>query len=71
VYASWNGATQVMSWRVLAAAGAGRMTVVASASRSGFETAIGVPQGYESFEVQALDAGGRVIASSRLFAPER
>jgi EmrB/QacA subfamily drug resistance transporter len=71
VYASWNGATQVVSWRVLAAAGAGRPTAVASASRSGFETAIGVPQGYESFEVQALGAGGQVIASSRLFAPER
>ena len=46
VYASWNGATQVASWRVLAATGAGRLTVVASAARSGFETAIAVPQGY-------------------------
>ena len=30
VYASWNGATEVVSWRVLAVAGDGRMTVVAT-----------------------------------------
>ncbi len=67
VYASWNGATEVVSWRVLATAGNGRMTAVASASRSGFETAIGVPRGYQSFEVQALGAGGGVIGATRLF----
>ena len=67
VYASWNGATELASWRVLAGASAGRMTDVASAARSGFETAISVPAGYRSFEVQALDAGGRVIGASRPF----
>jgi EmrB/QacA subfamily drug resistance transporter len=67
VYASWNGATRVVSWRVLAAAGAGRMTAVGSAAKSGFETAIGVQTSYKSFEVQALAAGGRVIGASRLF----
>jgi len=67
VYASWNGATQVVSWRVLATAGAGRMTVVASAAKSGFETAIGVQTSYKSFEVQALAVDGRVIGASRLF----
>ena len=68
VYASWNGATQVVSWRVLAGPGTSRLTVVASAARSGFETAIGVAQGYQSFEVQALDASGRVIGTSRPLA---
>jgi hypothetical protein len=80
VYASWNGATEVASWRVLAGssgagagsssnagAGAGRMAAVASAARSGFETAISVPAGYQSYEVQALDAAGRVIGASRPF----
>jgi EmrB/QacA subfamily drug resistance transporter len=68
VYASWNGATQVVSWRVLGASGAGRLSVVARASRSGFETAIAVPRGgYGSFKVQALAAGGRIIGTSRLF----
>jgi EmrB/QacA subfamily drug resistance transporter len=73
VYASWNGATQVASWRVLAGHGvagggaAGRLSAVASAAKSGFETAIPVPQGYMSFEVQALAATGRVIGTSRSF----
>jgi EmrB/QacA subfamily drug resistance transporter len=68
VYASWNGATQVVSWRVLARTGAGRLAAVASASRSGFETAIAMPRSYTSYEVQGLDATGRVIGSSPLFS---
>jgi EmrB/QacA subfamily drug resistance transporter len=72
VYASWNGATEVVSWRVLAGSGSGSdpgpLAVVARAARSGFETAIGVPNGYKSFEVQALGAGGRVIGTTRPFA---
>jgi EmrB/QacA subfamily drug resistance transporter len=69
VYASWNGATRVVSWRVLAGNGTGTATptVVATAARSGFEAAIPVPQGYESFRVQALDANGRTIGTSRRF----
>jgi EmrB/QacA subfamily drug resistance transporter len=69
VYASWNGATRVASWRVLAERpGTGRLTVVASTAKSGFETAIPVPQGYKSYEVQALTASGRVIGASRPFS---
>ena len=67
VYASWNGATQVVSWRVLAGHDANQLNVVARAAKSGFETAIAVPPGYTSFKVQALDADGRLIGTSRLF----
>jgi EmrB/QacA subfamily drug resistance transporter len=67
VYASWNGATEVASWRVLAG-GAGSLAVVQSAPKAGFETAIGVPQGYRRFEVQALSSRGRVIGTSAPFA---
>jgi EmrB/QacA subfamily drug resistance transporter len=67
VYASWNGATKVVSWRVLAGGAAGRMTAVTTTARSGFETAIPVPQGYRSFTVQALGAAGRAIGASRPF----
>jgi EmrB/QacA subfamily drug resistance transporter len=68
VYASWNGATQVVSWRVLAGPGAGRLAVVTTTAKSGFETAIPVPQqSYNSFEVQALDANGHVIGTSHPF----
>jgi EmrB/QacA subfamily drug resistance transporter len=68
VYASWNGATQVVSWRVLGGSGAKQMAVVTSAARSGFETTIPVAQSYASFEVQALDANGKVIGTSSAFA---
>ncbi len=68
VYASWNGATDVVSWRVLAGAGAGHVTVVKTAAKTGFETAIPVGQDYQSFEVQAVGVGGRVIGASPQFA---
>ncbi len=70
VYASWNGATAVVSWRVLAGSGAGSAGVVRSAARSGFETAIARAAGATlATRSQALDASGRVIGSSRLFSP--
>jgi EmrB/QacA subfamily drug resistance transporter len=68
VYASWNGATRLVSWRVLAGERPGEMKVVASHAKSGFETAIPVPGSHKSFEVQALDASGHVIGSSETFA---
>jgi hypothetical protein len=67
VYASWNGATQVVSWKVMAGASASRLSVVATTAKSGFETAIPVPQGYRSFKLQALSANGRAIGTSRPF----
>jgi EmrB/QacA subfamily drug resistance transporter len=67
VYASWNGATAVASWRVLAGTSAGALSAVAGAPRSGFETAIVVPRAYGAYEIQALDAAGRAIGASRPF----
>ncbi len=70
VYASWNGATRVVSWRVLAGPDAGRLTTVTTVAKSGFETAIALPgnKSYASFELRALDAGGRVLGTSRPFS---
>ena len=68
VYASWNGATRVVAWRVLGGASAGSMAVVGTATKAAFETAIPVSRSYASFELQALDAGGRVIGTSRAFS---
>jgi hypothetical protein len=68
VYASWNGATEVASWRVLAEPGSGPRTVVASAPRSGFETAIPVAKSHKRFALEALDAAGRVVGTSQAFA---
>jgi Arylsulfotransferase (ASST) len=67
VYASWNGATEVASWRVLAGSTTAALAPVGSAARAGFETAITVspapPRG-SFFAVQALDASGAVLAAS-------
>ncbi len=67
VYASWNGATRLASWRVLAGPSATQLSAMASAAKSGFETAIPLPQSYASYEVQALDSTGHVIGTSKPF----
>ncbi|MHB8242038.1 MAG: arylsulfotransferase family protein [Solirubrobacteraceae bacterium] len=66
VYASWNGATQVASWRVLAGAALGALKPVAEAPRAGFETSIQLPVGTVGpiVEVEALDASGGLLGSS-------
>jgi arylsulfotransferase ASST len=66
VYASWNGATEVASWRVLAGPRTTGLRAVAQAPRTGFETAIALPTGVAGpyLAVQALDAGGRVLGVS-------
>ncbi len=66
VYASWNGATLVASWRVLAGASPSSLGTVALEPRSSFETAIAVPAGTAGpyVEVQALGAAGQVLGSS-------
>jgi EmrB/QacA subfamily drug resistance transporter len=66
VYASWNGATKLKSWKVLSLSGSGSQTV-ATATQSGFETAIKVKSG-NRFEVQALDSAGTVIGTSKPFS---
>jgi EmrB/QacA subfamily drug resistance transporter len=67
VYASWNGATQVSAWRVLAVTAAGATQPLATHARTGFETSIPVSGGSRRFEVQALDAAGVVIGTSKAF----
>jgi hypothetical protein len=62
VYASWNGATTVARWQVLA--GASR-TPTASVPRRGFETRIDVAGPSTTFAVRALSARGRTLATSR------
>jgi uncharacterized membrane protein len=63
VYVSWNGATQVTSWRVLAGASADALQPVLTMGKQGFESQIAIPvQPYVA--VQALDSAGRVLATS-------
>jgi hypothetical protein len=65
VYASWNGATGVASWRVLAGPSPAQLTQVASAAKSGFQTTIATPGPAPFLAVQALDASGAVLGTSQ------
>lgn len=68
VDASWNGATAVSAWRVLAGATTKRLHPVAKAPRSGFETAIRIRRA-AWVRVQALGDGGGVLGSSVAVRP--
>jgi hypothetical protein len=65
VYASWNGATRVARWRVLAGPSDTALKHVAGAPRRGFETPIAIRTKQKYVEVQALAASGRVLSISR------
>jgi arylsulfotransferase ASST len=68
VYASWNGATEVSRWEVLAGPSAQHLRVVATHSRAGFETAVNLTRTYRVYEVRALGGSGRVLGTSRPFS---
>jgi hypothetical protein len=65
VYVSWNGATEVMRWRVLAGPDRQHLLPVRTVAKSGFETAIPVRSNHRFFAAQALDASGRILRTSK------
>jgi Arylsulfotransferase (ASST) len=67
LYASWNGATGISSWRVLAGSTPTSLKPLgASTPKNGFETAISLPGGFAAsyVAVEALDASGAVMGAS-------
>jgi hypothetical protein len=64
VAASWNGATEVASWRVLAGASATALAPVASGAKSGFETTMKASTAGPYVAVQALDGSGNALGTS-------
>jgi hypothetical protein len=64
VYASWNGATKLAGWRVLAGSKPSRLTAVATKAKTGFETAFRLSSKYKWFKLQALDSSGRVLGTT-------
>ena len=66
VYVSWNGATEVATWQVLAGPGPDRLEEVASAPRKGFETAIVLRTTETHVGVRARDRSGRVLGTSKV-----
>jgi Arylsulfotransferase (ASST) len=65
IYVSWNGATEVESWQVLAGSTPNQLEPVGSAPRRGFETTVTVHTAEPYVAVQAKNASGRVLGSTR------
>jgi hypothetical protein len=68
VEASWNGATAVARWQVLAGASATALAPVTSVAKSGFQTTIAVNTSEPYVAVAALDSAGRTLATSPAIA---
>lgn len=64
IYASWNGATEVADWQILAGQAADQLAPVGSAPREGFETAIRANIKATYVAVQARDGSGQVLGTS-------
>ncbi len=65
VYASWNGATEVRTWKVLGGKSPKDLRVIASTPRNGFETAIQLPRSTTYVAVSALSDSGAVLGRSK------
>jgi Arylsulfotransferase (ASST) len=68
VHASWDGATGVAAWRVLAGEQPGMLKPQTVIPVSGFESSTTLPTKHSYVAVQALDAAGRVLATSKTSA---
>ncbi|HEY1522770.1 MAG TPA: arylsulfotransferase family protein [Solirubrobacteraceae bacterium] len=66
VWASWNGATKVVSWRVLVGPAPTALAPISSSvKRQGFETRISLNRRYPEVAVQALGSSGQVLGTSQ------
>lgn len=70
VWASWNGATELAGWEVLAGGTRDSLRPVAQADRDGFETQVEAPGQARWVAVRALDAQGDELGASEPVAVE-
>ena len=68
VYASWNGSTETVAWRLLAGPNPNALSPVSTTSRTSFETALATPTISRFYQVQALDAQGHVLGTSQILS---
>jgi hypothetical protein len=64
LYASWNGATEVASWEVLAGSNPDQLEPAGSTPRKGFETVITLDTKEPYVGVRAKDGSGRVLGTA-------
>ena len=69
IFASWNGATDVARWQVLAGPAPDRLERSTGSPRDGFETTIGVSTRARYVAVEALDAAGERLGTSAAVRP--
>jgi hypothetical protein len=69
LYVSWNGATDVATWQVLAGSDPDQLEPVGSSPRHGFETTITVHTAESYVAVQAKSASGRVLGTTKAVRP--
>ena len=65
LYVSWNGATEVASWRFERGRREGELQGVGTKPRRGFETSLAIVPGHGWAAAVALDARGEVLGRSR------
>lgn len=69
-WVSWNGATEVDSWRLNAGPSSHSMEVITTVKKRSFETPINFTRnGTNAVRIAALDAQGRVITRSSVVSP--
>jgi len=71
LYVSWNGATEVDTWQVLAGGDPDELELAGSAPRQGFETAVTLRTDEPYLAVEARDGAGRVLGTSEAVEPVR
>jgi hypothetical protein len=64
VYASWNGSTETVAWRLRAGPVPNDLSPVSTTPRTGFETVLATTTSRRFYRVQALDAQGHVLGTS-------
>jgi hypothetical protein len=64
VFASWNGATEIARWDVLAGPAATSLRRASGVARTGFETTVKLTTRPAYIVVSALDAAGRELGRS-------
>ncbi|HEX2131710.1 MAG TPA: arylsulfotransferase family protein [Actinophytocola sp.] len=66
VYVSWNGATEVREWRLLTGDTEDTLTEASTSPRTGFETAIDLPDDAAYVAVEAVDDQGDPLGRSEV-----
>jgi hypothetical protein len=70
-YVSWNGATEIATWRLLGGPDQNNLTPLVEAPWADFETKLGAAGTPAFVKAQALDANGNVLGESGVVAPNQ